>query len=243
MAPVEQRRARTGNPDASHPARRHRRHARQQPPCVGASPACAWRGPHVHETSSGSVWPPGAARPHAPGGCRRVRSTSCRGRSGCKGSPVYGIARTGTGGLSPLGPPVGAECAGRSRPGAPHCGGTVLYWHVKGAARSISLAGDEDRCRARLLRLGCVVQRARLRRGEHAPAHSRRLAARARRGQVTRPQGKPVDGPFGVRDLPTAPRRLAFGLTRCACRTADLESEKKRGPDTPSAGNRRLAVR
>jgi hypothetical protein len=120
--------------------------------------------------------------------------------------------------------------AGRSRPGAPHCGGTVLYWHLKGAARSISLAGDEDRCRARLLRLGCVVQRARLRRAEQPADHpAGRPAARARRGQVTCPQGKPVDSPFGVRDLPTAPRRLAFGLTRCACRTADLEIEKKPG--------------
>lgn len=28
----------------------------------------------------------------------------------------------------------------------------------------------------------------------------------ARSGQVTRPQDEPVDGPFGVRDLPTSPR-------------------------------------
>jgi len=29
---------------------------------------------------------------------------------------------------------------------------------------------------------------------------------RARRGQTTRPQDKPVDGPCGVRGFPTAPR-------------------------------------
>ena len=49
------------------------------------------------------------------------------------------------------------------------------------------------------IRLGCVVLRVRLRFA--IPV------CLARRGQVTRPQGKPVDGPFGVRDLPTAPRR------------------------------------
>jgi hypothetical protein len=31
---------------------------------------------------------------------------------------------------------------------------------------------------------------------------------RARRGQATRPQDKPVDGPYGVRGLTTAPRPM-----------------------------------
>ena len=43
-------------------------------------------------------------------------------------------------------------------------------------------------------------------------------APHARRGQVTRPHDEPVDGPCGVRGLPTAPPADAYGLTRFACR-------------------------
>jgi hypothetical protein len=51
----------------------------------------------------------------------------------------------------------------------------------------------------------------------------------ARRGQLSCPQ----DGPVGsrrlapVRQLPTAPRSFAFGLTRCACQTAIHKKFKK----------------
>jgi hypothetical protein len=37
---------------------------------------------------------------------------------------------------------------------------------------------------------------------------------RARRGQGTCPQDKPVDSRCAVRDLTTAPRLVSFGLTR-----------------------------
>ena len=42
----------------------------------------------------------------------------------------------------------------------------------------------------------------------------RPIRYRARRGQVTCPQDKPVYSRCAVRDLPTAPRLEAFGLTR-----------------------------
>ena len=47
----------------------------------------------------------------------------------------------------------------------------------------------------------------------------------ARRGQAICPQGKPVDSPFGVHGLPTAPRRCAYGLTRFACQTAIFKGD------------------
>jgi len=58
----------------------------------------------------------------------------------------------------------------------------------------------------------------------HAQTARARAArrTRARRGQLTRPQdvacGRPAWRP--VRELPTAPRRSAYGLTRFACQTA-----------------------
>lgn len=42
----------------------------------------------------------------------------------------------------------------------------------------------------------------------------------ARRGQATCPRGEPVDSRCAVRDLPTAPRLGAFGLTRLRLPTA-----------------------
>ena len=48
----------------------------------------------------------------------------------------------------------------------------------------------------------------------------RRIRYRARRGQATCPQDKPMDSRCAVRDLPTAPRLGAFGLTRWRLPTA-----------------------
>ncbi len=48
--------------------------------------------------------------------------------------------------------------------------------------------------------------------------------APARRGQLSRPQGRPVGSRCcaPMRQLSTAPRLGALGLTRCACQTAFL---------------------
>ena len=48
----------------------------------------------------------------------------------------------------------------------------------------------------------------------------RPIIYRVRRGQGTCPQDKPVDSRCAVRDLPTAPRLEAFGLTRLRLPTA-----------------------
>ena len=45
-------------------------------------------------------------------------------------------------------------------------------------------------------------------------SYSLQVRYRARRGQGTCPQDKPVYSRCAVRDLPTAPRVEAFGLTR-----------------------------
>ena len=48
----------------------------------------------------------------------------------------------------------------------------------------------------------------------------------ARRGQAICPQDEPVDSPFGVHGLPTAPRTYAYGLTRFACQTASFKGDR-----------------
>ena len=212
MAPVEQHRARAGNPDASHPGQQERRLARHGLPCVGASPGCVWRGRRALVASPGNAAQPAGAKPHGPRDCTRYRNRSCRDHSGCTGPPACGSAHTGTGGLSPSGSPIGPDVLDGVVP-ARHTAVTPPSRARVGRGALVNhLPVGEDRCRARLIRLGCVVLRGRLRRHEHAAPHP---AARAHRGQVTRPQGKPVDGPFGVRDLPTAPRRLP-SISQCS---------------------------
>lgn len=241
MAPVEQPLPRGGNPDASLLAHRGRRQAGGPAQLrVADICACVRRARCARVASPGSAAPPGVGRLHAPGGCSFARSTGCHDHSGCTTPPACGSARTGTCGLSPFGFPDGAECAGRTRPGAPHCAGTAFTGTCRARRGRQSLAGKRDRCRSRLLRLGCVVH-ARDRRApntqppisaalpfppavDKSPAHRTSLWT-APSGYVTCPQ------------LPDA------CLRPDALRLPTSRLKEKQQSRKWSAGNRRLAVK
>jgi hypothetical protein len=138
MRPVEQRRPRPVNPDASH----YLRWPWRQAACC-ASVACVPRGPCGQGESAGSAGPQLAVLPHVPGASTPGCSSAGHGRSGCTAEPGCGNVRTGTGG--PDGPctPRTNRSAGRTRPSAPHCCGTAFIGTVSGAARSSSFQARE----------------------------------------------------------------------------------------------------